>query len=56
LLQENGYLVLRLLAEDVGKELDLVLDASLRALTQRQPTVPVTSPLSFVKTRPNVTS
>lgn len=32
LLQENGYLVLRFLAEDVGKELDLVLDAILRAL------------------------
>ena len=26
LLQENGYVVLRFLAEDVGKELDLVLD------------------------------
>ncbi len=36
LLQENGYLVLRFLAEDVGKELDLVLDAILRALSRRQ--------------------
>ena len=27
LLQENDYLVLRFLAEDVGKELDLALDA-----------------------------
>jgi very-short-patch-repair endonuclease len=27
LLQENGYLVLRFLPEDVGRELDLVLDA-----------------------------
>ncbi len=36
LLQENGYLVLRFLAEDVGKELDAVLDAILRALSQRQ--------------------
>jgi superfamily II DNA or RNA helicase len=35
LLQENGYLVLRFLAEDVGKELDMVLDAILRALSQR---------------------
>ena len=26
LLQENGYFVLRFLAEDVGKNLDLVLD------------------------------
>ena len=29
LLQENGYFVLRFLAEDVGKELDVVLDAIL---------------------------
>ena len=34
LLQENGYLVLRFLAEDVGKELDAVLDAILRALSR----------------------
>jgi superfamily II DNA or RNA helicase/very-short-patch-repair endonuclease len=33
-LQENGYLVLRFLAEDVGKELDLVLDAILRSLSR----------------------
>jgi len=33
LLQENGYVVLRFLAEDVGKELDLVLDTILRSLT-----------------------
>ena len=33
LLQENGYFVLRLLAEDVGKNLDVVLDAILRTLT-----------------------
>jgi len=31
LLQENGYRVLRFLAEDVGKNLDQVLDAILRA-------------------------
>ncbi|MEO8075182.1 MAG: DEAD/DEAH box helicase family protein [Acidobacteriota bacterium] len=38
LLQENGYLVLRFLAEDVGKELDLVLDGILRSLHhQRSP-------------------
>ena len=36
LLQENGYLVLRFLAEDVGKELDVVLDAVLRALSRRR--------------------
>jgi very-short-patch-repair endonuclease len=32
LLQENGYFVLRFLAEDVGKDLDRTLDAILRAL------------------------
>lgn len=32
LLQENGYFVLRFLAEDVGKNLDLVLDTIQRAL------------------------
>jgi very-short-patch-repair endonuclease len=31
LLQENGYFVLRFLAEDVGKEFDRVLDTVLRA-------------------------
>ncbi len=36
LLQENGYLVLRFLAEDIGKQLSQVLDAILRALTARQ--------------------
>ena len=35
LLQENGYLVLRFLAEDVGRNLDLVLDAILRTLCRR---------------------
>jgi len=36
LLQENGYFVLRFLAEDVGKELDLVLDTILRSLSHRR--------------------
>jgi very-short-patch-repair endonuclease len=36
LLQENGYFVLRFLAEDVGKRLDQVLDAILRALSIRR--------------------
>ena len=36
LLQENGYLVLRFLSEDVGKHLDDVLDTLLRALAHRQ--------------------
>jgi superfamily II DNA or RNA helicase/very-short-patch-repair endonuclease len=35
LLQENGYFVLRFLAEDVGRELDAVLDAILRVLIRR---------------------
>lgn len=37
LLQQNGYLVLRFLAEDVGKELDLVLDGILRSLKHNAP-------------------
>jgi very-short-patch-repair endonuclease len=36
LLQENGYFVLRFLAEDVGQRLDIVLDAILRALSHRR--------------------
>jgi superfamily II DNA or RNA helicase/very-short-patch-repair endonuclease len=35
LLQQNGYLVLRFLAEDVGKELDSVLDGILQSLCRR---------------------
>ncbi len=35
LLQQSGYFVLRFLAEDVGKELDLVLDGILRTLLGR---------------------
>jgi superfamily II DNA or RNA helicase len=35
LLQENGYLVLRFLTEDVGRNLDHVLDSIERALAQR---------------------
>ncbi|MCX7116831.1 MAG: DEAD/DEAH box helicase family protein [Legionellales bacterium] len=34
LLQENGYMVLRFLAVDVGKYLDVVLDTILRALSR----------------------
>lgn len=40
LLQENGYLILRFLAEDVGKELDLVLDAILQSLSRRSSPIP----------------
>ncbi len=36
LLQQNGYLVLRFLSEDVGKHLDDVLDSILRALTHQE--------------------
>lgn len=39
LLQEDGYLVLRFLAEDVGKNLDLVLDAILRVVSRRRRTL-----------------
>jgi very-short-patch-repair endonuclease len=35
LLQENGYFVLRFLAEDVGKHLDEVLDTILRTMAHR---------------------
>jgi very-short-patch-repair endonuclease len=37
LLQQHGYLVLRFLAEDVGKDLDSVLDTILAALVSRRP-------------------
>ena len=36
LLQEHGYVVLRFLADDLGKRLDEVLDAILRALAHRE--------------------
>jgi superfamily II DNA or RNA helicase/very-short-patch-repair endonuclease len=47
LLQENGYLVLRFLAEDVGKRLDEVLNSIIRALSHRsrRPPVAVVPPL-----------
>jgi hypothetical protein len=48
-LQENGYLVLRFLAEDVGRELDVVLDAIPRALSHRQLMAPPEAPLRFVR-------
>lgn len=37
LLQQNGYLVLRFLAEDAGKRLGDILDSLLAALVQRAP-------------------
>ena len=36
LLQQNGYFVLRFLAEDVGKNLDMVLDTIQRTLLSRR--------------------
>ena len=48
LLQENGYFVLRFLAEDVGKELDTVLDAISRALSGRRAPAATPVPLRFV--------
>jgi len=49
LLQENGYFVLRFLAEDVGKELDAVLDAILRVLARRRQSGTKVEPLKFVR-------
>jgi very-short-patch-repair endonuclease len=36
LLQQNGYFVLRFLAEDIGKNLDTVLDTIQRTLLGRR--------------------
>jgi very-short-patch-repair endonuclease len=47
-LQENGYFVLRFLAEDVGKELDAVLDVILRVLARRRQSATRAEPLKFV--------
>jgi superfamily II DNA or RNA helicase/very-short-patch-repair endonuclease len=49
LLQENGYFVLRFLAEDVGKELDAVLDAVQRVLARRRQSATRVEPLKFVR-------
>jgi len=35
LLQQNGYFVLRFLAEDVGKNLDQILDSILAVIVHR---------------------
>ena len=40
LLQENGYLVLRFLAEDLGTRLDAVLDQVERAVANRMKSAP----------------
>ena len=49
LLQENGYFVLRFLAEDVGKELDVVLDSILKVLARRAQSAAKAEPLRFVR-------
>jgi very-short-patch-repair endonuclease len=49
LLQENGYLVLRYLAEDLAKELDAVLDGILRSLSSRGKAGPMVIPISVVR-------
>jgi very-short-patch-repair endonuclease len=43
------YLVLRFLAEDVGKELDTVLDAISIAVSTRRGPVSTTAPLNFAR-------
>ena len=50
-LQENGYFVMRFLAEDVGKDLDCVLDAILRAVARRRRSATKSEPLKFVRPR-----
>ena len=49
LLQENGYLVLRFLAEDLAKELDAVLDGILRSLSSRRTPMVQTHALNVVR-------
>src|SRR5207237_8862219 len=49
LLQESGYLVLRFLADDLGKELDTVLDAILRSLSSRRSAIAPTHALTVVR-------
>jgi very-short-patch-repair endonuclease len=52
LLQEDGYLVLRFLAEDVGKDLDRVLDVVLRGLSRRTPSSSIAKPLMDLRRPP----
>jgi very-short-patch-repair endonuclease len=49
LLQENGYLVLRFLAEDLAKELDSVLDGILRVLSSRRMSIETAHALTVMR-------
>jgi len=49
LLQENGYLVLRFLAEDLAKELASVLDGILRSLSARRKPGAMAIPVTVVR-------
>jgi hypothetical protein len=49
LLQENGYLVLRYLAEDLARELDSVLDGILRSLSARRKPGSMAFPITVVR-------
>jgi hypothetical protein len=48
LLQENGYFVLRFLAEDVGRDLDVVLDTITRAVGALGAPKSSRAPLNFL--------
>ncbi|HWW88546.1 MAG TPA: DUF559 domain-containing protein [Vicinamibacterales bacterium] len=49
LLQENGYLVLRFLAEDLAKELDSVLDGILRVLSSGEMSIGTAHALTVMR-------
>ena len=51
LLQENSCFARRFLAEDVGKELDAVLDGILRVVTRRRQSAAKAEPLKFTARR-----
>ncbi len=51
--QEHGFFVLRFLGEDVGKELDLVLDTILQSLRRRTTAVQTSSIIPLSRRQPN---